>query len=79
MNAESIARELGGVRSGTGWVMRCPAHDDHNPSLSLSDTDDGRILVKCFAQCDAHAVIAKLRARGLWPHERRDHARAKNQ
>jgi hypothetical protein len=77
MNAETIARELGGVRSGAGWVMRCPAHDDHKPSLSLSDTDDGRILVKCFAKCDARDVIAKLRARGLWPHLERDRVRTK--
>lgn len=76
MNAETIARELGGVRSGAGWVMRCPAHDDRNPSLSLSDTDDGRIFVKCFAQCDARAVVAKLHARGLWPHKQRVRARA---
>ncbi len=29
MTAETIARALGGRRTGGGWVARCPAHDDH--------------------------------------------------
>jgi 5S rRNA maturation endonuclease (ribonuclease M5) len=29
----------------------CPAHDDHNPSLSVSEGRDGRILVYCHAGC----------------------------
>ena len=32
-------------RNGAGWNACCPAHDDHNPSLSISEGDDGRILI----------------------------------
>lgn len=72
MNAAEIARNLHGRKLPSGWVARCPAHDDHDPSLSLKDADDGRILVKCHAGCPQTAVIDALKAKGLWPeHERR--------
>ena len=32
-----IADRLGGKKSPTGWVARCPAHDDRTPSLSLAE------------------------------------------
>jgi putative DNA primase/helicase len=47
MSAERIARELGGHKSGAGWMARCPAHEDRVPSLSISDAPDGKILVHC--------------------------------
>ena len=45
----------------------CPAHDDSEPSLSIRDADDGKLLVHCHAGCNQESVIAALRARGLWP------------
>jgi hypothetical protein len=42
-----------------------PAHDDHNPSLHVSD-NRGKPLVKCHAGCSQEVVINALRARGLW-------------
>ena len=33
-----------------GYIAACPAHDDEHPSLSVSEGDDGRILVHCFAE-----------------------------
>jgi putative DNA primase/helicase len=47
-------------------MARCPAQADHNPSLSIQSGDDGKILVRCFAGCEQHRVIAILKARGLW-------------
>jgi hypothetical protein len=35
MTADLIARELEARRSGPAWMANCPAHDDHNPSLSI--------------------------------------------
>ena len=67
MNAESIAKSLGGRKAGSGWMARCPAHDDHSPSFSIRDGGDGRVLVRCHAGCDQKQVIATLRSRGLWP------------
>jgi hypothetical protein len=56
---------LGGKKSGAGYVARCPAHNDKNPSLTLSDTKDGRVLFKCQAGCSQEAVMDALRDRGL--------------
>jgi hypothetical protein len=73
--AQEIARALEcgrsgcpcGRRAGKGRVTHCPAHDDANPSLSLSDGGNGKVLVTCHAACSQDAVIDALRARGLWP------------
>jgi hypothetical protein len=55
-----ILSRLGGVRhSGDGWIARCPAHGDHNPSLSVRETV-GKILVHCHAGCTVEAVCAAL-------------------
>ena len=51
-------------RSRSGWSARCPAHDDHDPSLSIGIGDDGKILLHCFAGCSMETIVAKL---GLQP------------
>lgn len=66
MNAETIARALGGRKNGRGWSARCPAHDDSKPSLSLTDGDNGRVLIYCHAGCDQNTVINELKSTGLW-------------
>ena len=66
MSAEVIAKGLGGRKAGAAWMARCPAHADRVPSLSIRDTDDGKVLVRCHAGCDQEQVIAALRAGGLW-------------
>lgn len=33
-------------------TSQCPNHDDRNPSLSISEGDDGRVLMHCHAGCD---------------------------
>ena len=63
ISAATIIRGLGGDPA-TG-MCRCPAHDDKTPSLSVTERN-GKVLVKCFAECSQDAVIAALRARGLW-------------
>jgi putative DNA primase/helicase len=67
MNAETIAKALGGHKAGCGWMARCPSHDDRSPSLSICDADYGKVLIRCHAGCDQEKVIATLRSRGLWP------------
>ena len=67
MTAETLARALGGRKVGGGWMARCPAHHDRKPSLSISDADDGKVLVRCHAGCDQERVIASLGSRGRWP------------
>jgi len=70
MTAEFIALGLRARRSDRGWTARCPAHEDHSPSLSIAEKD-GRVLVHCHAGCEQAAVIDALRARGLWPETER--------
>src|SRR6266581_4076355 len=58
---EFVARLNGARPSGPGqWAALCPAHDDRNPSLSVSTGDDGRVLLRCFAGCSAEQIVAAL-------------------
>ena len=43
--------------TSTGWITRCPAHEDRNPSLSIASGRDGRALLKCHAGCDFPSII----------------------
>ncbi|MBK8754737.1 MAG: hypothetical protein IPL99_25245 [Candidatus Competibacteraceae bacterium] len=47
-------------RNGAGWISRCPAHDDHTPSLSVAEGENGKILLHCHAGCDYPRIIAAL-------------------
>ena len=47
------------------WRACCPAHKDKDPSLDIEDGDKGPIFV-CRAGCSQAAIIAALRAKGLW-------------
>ena len=47
-------------RVGDGWSARCPAHDDHNPSLSVAEGADGRALLTCHAGCALEVVRIAL-------------------
>lgn len=69
MPAETIAKSLGGRKTGTGWMARCPAHDDNNPSLSIRVADGDKVLVHCHAGCPQGRIIEALRERGLWSKE----------
>src|SRR5216684_3670810 len=61
VTAEALIRKLGG-RNG---MALCPAHDDRNPSLHITQKQN-RVLLKCFGGCTQEAVIEALKARGLW-------------
>jgi hypothetical protein len=65
-SAEIIAKGLDGRKRGNGWIVRCPAHDDREPSLSIRDGSDGGLLFQRFAGCGQGRVISALRSRGLW-------------
>ena len=58
---ENLLAQLGSSRrSSSGWVAKCPAHEDRVASLSVREGRDGRVLVKCHAGCSVDAVVAKL-------------------
>lgn len=57
---EQVVERLSDVRPATNGVSaRCPAHDDHNPSLSVSEGKHG-VLVYCHAGCTADSVVRAL-------------------
>lgn len=67
MTAAQIAHALPKCRkAGKGWVVCCPAHEDNNPSLSISE-QDGTLLVHCHGPCDQGTVVEALKGLGLWP------------
>jgi len=74
MTIDSIARALNARRSGAGWIAKCPAHDDKNPSLSIRDAD-GKVLLHCHAGCAQGDVIDALKAHGVWQPERTENSR----
>jgi len=47
-----------------GWIDSCPAHDDKNPSLSIKETSDGVLLLKCFAGCSFGQIIEAAGLKG---------------
>lgn len=47
-------------KNGSGWVARCPAHEDRNPSLSIGEGEDGGVLLYCHAGCSVESVTAAL-------------------
>ena len=66
---ENLVARLNARRCGNGWIARCPAHEDHRPSLSINEGRDGRALVNCGAGCKTRDVLAALRMtfRDLFP------------
>jgi hypothetical protein len=61
MPVDLVLDRLKGVRQrGEGYQALCPAHDDQDPSLSISQGDDGQALVNCFAGCETEDVVAEL-------------------
>ncbi len=61
MTVNDIISRLRGVTgSGKQYTALCPAHDDKKASLSISEGEDGRILLHCFAGCTLHQITDAL-------------------
>lgn len=74
---EAVLARLDGVkRTGKArWIARCPGHDDRRPSLAISETADGRVLLHCFGGCSARDVLSAcgLDFDALFPERPTDH------
>jgi len=42
------------------WEARCPAHEDERASLQVSVGGDGRVLLKCLANCETSDVVSAM-------------------
>lgn len=61
-----VATLGGGKRLPDGsWMVRCPAHDDQEPSLHVTPSGD-RLLFHCFAGCRWEDIKRKLEELGLF-------------
>ena len=64
MTPEEVAAKIADLvgrtprRSGSSWSVRCPAHEDRKPSLSVGTGRDGKVLIKCHTGCSVEAVLA---------------------
>ena len=45
---------------GHGYKAKCPSHDDHNPSLAITEADDGKVLLRCWSGCKTEAIVDAL-------------------
>jgi hypothetical protein len=58
---DDFLEKLEGVRpSGSGYVALCPGHEDRNTSLSVTEGEDQKIVLKCHAGCDNKDVVKKM-------------------
>ena len=60
--ADNLLSRLDKVKAtGPGkWIACCPAHDDRNPSLGVTEKGDGALLLKCWAGCETSDVVAAV-------------------
>lgn len=59
---QEVLGQLKGVKrvQAGQWIALCPAHDDRNPSLSVGEGADRRVLLHCHRGCDSEAIVAAL-------------------
>jgi putative DNA primase/helicase len=71
MSAAKIGIALKGRRNGSGWLVCCPCpshgrgRGDRSPSLSVSDGENDRLLLRCFAGCEFVEILDELKRRGV--------------
>ena len=51
------------------YTARCPAHEDKTPSLSITEAEDGKVLIKCHAGCPVEDIVGAvgLEVKDLFP------------
>jgi 5S rRNA maturation endonuclease (ribonuclease M5) len=47
-------------RVGSNFSAKCPAHDDRNPSLSVTEGKEGRVLIHCHTGCVLPDILFAL-------------------
>jgi hypothetical protein len=58
---ENILNRLTKVKGRNGaYTACCPAHSDKSPSLAIRELEDGRILIKCFADCSVQDILGAI-------------------
>src|SRR5207245_2359870 len=60
MMLEEILDKLAARKSGKGWMARCPAHEDSNPSLSIDEKDGLILFYDHGGQCTTENICAAI-------------------
>jgi len=56
MSLDNILSNLSKVKkTARGYMACCPVHNDKNPSMTITETDDGKVLAHCFS-CGARGT-----------------------
>lgn len=67
LRIEDVLANLKNVRKNSnGYQASCPAHDDKRPSLSITESSDGKVLLHCHTGCSFVQIVQAL---GLNEHE----------
>ena len=59
-------------KENDGYRALCPAHEDKNPSLSISEGNKGGVVLRCFAGCKTDDILSAvgLKTRDLFNNTR---------
>lgn len=61
MTLDDFLDKLENVKpAGNGFVAVCPGHDDNAQSLGITEGDDGRVLLQCYAGCQTSHVVEAM-------------------
>lgn len=62
MSAQDILERVSFFKqvSKNSWACLCPSHNDKSPSLRVTETTDGKILLKCWSGCSALDVLTAI-------------------
>lgn len=71
MTYNELIATVGAKKVGDTYMVKCPAHADKTASLSISQGDDGKILLHCFAGCEPQKIIDawNMAWTDLWPED----------
>lgn len=73
---DNILPRLNKVRGrNSNYVACCPAHKDRNPSMTIRETPDGKVLMHCFAGCSVQSIAESigLELSDLFPEDSREY------
>jgi len=59
------------------WIACCPAHEDKNPSMTLRELPDHRVLMHCFTGCSVEDILGAIGVSfdELFPEKLMDHGK----
>jgi hypothetical protein len=60
-NLDNLLSRLDKVKGRNGnYIACCPAHKDRSPSMTIKETEDGKILMHCFAGCSIGEIAGAI-------------------